>query len=74
MLDLKSGLKYPWGAPKRLWNIGPMLNIAAAGIEISKLTLAGGFPFRLSTNDATVTFREIRFSMMVFGFIIQIIT
>jgi hypothetical protein len=49
-------------APKRLWNIGPMFNIAAAGIEISKLTLAGGFPFRLSTNDATVTFREIRFS------------
>jgi len=49
-------------APRKLSNIGPMFNIAAAGVEISKLTLAGGFPFRLTTNDATVTFREIRFS------------
>lgn len=49
-------------APRRLRNIGPMFNVAATGFEISKLTLAGGFPFRLSAIDATVTFRDIRFS------------
>ena len=49
-------------APKKLRNIGPMFNITAPGVEISKLTLAGGFPFRLLSNDATVTFCDIQFS------------
>lgn len=50
------------GAPKRLQKIGPLFNIAGASCHISKLTLADGFPFLLSKDDASVFFSEARFS------------
>ena len=49
-------------APKKIRKTGPMFNIAASGVGFSGLTLAGGFPFRLTTTDANVTFRDVRFS------------
>ena len=49
-------------APKRLRNIGPMFNIGGSHIMIASLTLADGFPFRLSDEQANVTFRDVRFS------------
>lgn len=50
------------GAPKRLQKVGPMFNIAGSDCQISKLNLAGGFPFLLSKDDASVVFSEVRFS------------
>jgi len=49
-------------APKKMKKIGPMFNIAASGAGFSGLTLAGGFPFRLTTSDSSVTFQDVRFS------------
>jgi hypothetical protein len=50
------------GAPRRLQEVGPMFNIGGSGCHISKLTLADGFPFLLSKEDASVIFSEARFS------------
>ena len=49
-------------APKKLRGIGPILNIGGSNIMVAGLTLADRFPFRLSDEQANVTFREVRFS------------
>jgi len=49
-------------APNKLKNVGPMINVAASDIEITQLTLADKFPFRLASNEANVTFIDVRFS------------
>jgi hypothetical protein len=54
-------------APNQLRNVGPMLNIGGSNIEIEGLTLADGFPFRLSNEMANVTLRDIRFTCEALG-------
>jgi hypothetical protein len=49
-------------APSGLRNVGPMLNIGGSNCGIEKLSLADGFPFRLTKKEASVTIREVRFS------------
>lgn len=48
-------------APNRLRSVGPMFKIGGSNIEIAGLTLADGFPFRLTDEKANVTFRDVRF-------------
>lgn len=50
-------------APTRLRSIGPMLRIAARDIRVAKLTMKGGFPFRFSTDDASVSFEDVGFEI-----------
>jgi len=60
-------------APKKLRNIGPLFNIAGSNIEIAQLTLANGFPFRLSDEQANVTLRNIRFTCEAFNWVREIL-
>lgn len=48
-------------APAKLQGIGPMINVGGQGVGIQSLTLADGFPFRLSSEQADVTLRDVRF-------------
>ncbi|MGD0624679.1 MAG: hypothetical protein ABSB32_08165 [Thermodesulfobacteriota bacterium] len=48
-------------APKRLREIGPLFNVGGSSILMAGLTLADGFPFRLSDTQANVTFKDVRF-------------
>lgn len=50
------------GAPRRLQKVGPLFSIGGSGCHISKFTLADGFPFLLTKDDASVVFSEARFS------------
>lgn len=49
-------------APTRLRNIGPMFNISTPGVQIGRLSLADGFPFRLTTEEANVIFWDVLFA------------
>jgi hypothetical protein len=49
-------------APRKLRDIGPLLKIGGSNIMVVGLTLADGFPFRLSDPQANVTLRDVRFS------------
>lgn len=49
-------------SPTRLRHVGPMFNIGGANVGIGRLTLADGFPFRLSREEASVNFWEVRFA------------
>lgn len=48
-------------APKKLRDVGPLFNIGGSNTEIAHLTLANGFPFRLSDRQANVILRDVRF-------------
>lgn len=54
-------------APAKLRDVGPMINVSAQGVGIQSLTLADGFPFRLSSEQADVTLRDVRFSWNAAG-------
>lgn len=54
-------------APQRLRDVGPMFNIGGSNIGIGHLTLADGFPFRLSGEEANVTFWDVRFACEALG-------
>lgn len=56
-------------APNRLRSAGPMFKIGGSNIEIASLTLADGFPFRLSNEMANVTFQDVRFSCDALGWV-----
>lgn len=58
-------------APARERTTGPMINIAGAGTGIAKLTLAGGFPFRLATTSASVSFEDVAFEIGPWKRIVQ---
>ena len=49
-------------APKELRRVGPLLKIAGSNIEVAHLTLANGFPFRLSGPQTNVTLQDVRFA------------
>lgn len=49
-------------APSRLRSVGPLFNIGGANTSIEALTLADGFPFRLSSVKANVTFINVQFT------------
>jgi hypothetical protein len=49
-------------APSKLRDVGPLFNIGGANCEIAQLTLADGFPVRLTRIEASVTLRDIRFT------------
>lgn len=49
-------------APIKLRNVGPFFNIGGANTTIKALTLADGFPFRLSSVKANVTFINVQFT------------
>lgn len=42
---------------------GPMFKIGGAGTGLAKLTLSGGFPFRLSAKDASVNLEDVGFEI-----------
>lgn len=47
-------------APKSLRNVGPLFKISASNITITEITLADAFPFRLSSQDASLTLQNVR--------------
>src|SRR5947209_6592212 len=49
-------------SPIRLREVGPLFNIGSTDVGIGRLTLADGFPFRLSREEASVNFWEVRFA------------
>lgn len=52
-----------FSVPKKLRAIGPMLSISGRDCGVSKLTLSGGFPFRLTTPDSSLSIGEVRFEL-----------
>ncbi|MBI3775971.1 MAG: hypothetical protein HY273_10540 [Gammaproteobacteria bacterium] len=50
-------------APPQTRAIGLMFNIAAPGTGFAKLTLSGGFPFRLASQNASVSFEDVAFEI-----------
>lgn len=50
-------------APRHFRDVGPLINIAGAGTGIYWLTLSGAFPFRLTREEANVSFGEVTFEV-----------
>ncbi len=54
-------------APRRLRNVGPMVQIDASDVSFEEATLTGAFPFRLGYEQASVTFWKVRFAEFALG-------
>ncbi len=50
-------------APARVRRLQPMFDISASNIKLIGLTLKGWFPFRLTSQEASVSFTEITFTV-----------
>jgi len=50
-------------APPNAKAVGPLLKIGGTGSGLAKMTLAGGFPFRLTTENASASFFEVGFEI-----------
>ncbi len=48
-------------APAKLRNVEPIIPIGGSGWGIYKLSIKEGFPFRLTSREASVSFGEVRF-------------
>lgn len=57
--------------PSRYRNTRPMVQIATRGTGVSSLTLSGGFPFRLITPDASVSFEDVGFQLSEWNRIVR---
>jgi hypothetical protein len=58
-------------APARVRAIGPMFNIIQPGTGLAKLTLSGGFPFRLATASASVAIEDVVFEIGTWKRVVQ---
>src|SRR2546425_3371901 len=52
------------GAPNRIRRLQPMLLLGGKNTTIGGLTLAGGFPFRLTSIDASVRLIDVQFKAL----------
>lgn len=50
-------------SPPRTHAIGPLFNIGGRNTRFAKLTLSGGFPFRLASKNASVSFEDVAFEI-----------
>lgn len=59
------------GAPTLARGLRPVISIAGVGTGIAKLTLSGGFPFRLTTASASVSFEDVGFKIGTWERVVQ---